>query len=89
MDDIKVTSGLFSINWKDALRGLLVASITAALILIQNQLSTGVVLNWKEIGTTAGLAGIGYLIKNFLTPATIQTRIKNSEINNNNQPKAK
>lgn len=89
MENQKVTSGLFAINWKDALRGLVVASVTAALILIQNQLSTGVVLDWKEVGTTAFLAGVGYLIKNFFTPATIQTPITNSEINPNDKQTAK
>ncbi len=63
-------SPLFTLNWNDALKGLLMAVITPALFLIQQALENGqFVFNWKQIGMAAIAGGVAYLAKNFFTPA--------------------
>jgi dihydroxyacetone kinase len=64
-------SPLFTINWRDVTRGLIMAVITPVLFLVQQTLETGSLqFNWQKIGMVAVAAGVGYVIKNFLTPAT-------------------
>jgi hypothetical protein len=63
-------SSLFSLNWNDILKGVLMAILTPVLFTIQQTLQNGsLTLNWKAIATTAIAGGFAYLIKNFLTPA--------------------
>lgn len=62
-------SPLFTLNWNDALKGLLMAVITPALFLIQQALENGqFTFNWKQIGMAAIAGGVAYLTKNFFTP---------------------
>lgn len=70
-----VTSKQYTINWRDAGKGVLVSAITGALTAAEQALTTTpVVISWKTIGI-AGLAALGaYLLKNFFTPS--QTVIK-------------
>jgi hypothetical protein len=66
------TSPLFTINWRDIAKGLLIAILTPTLVLIQQSLSAGTLtLNWEQLGMAAVGGGVAYLIKNFLTPAQI------------------
>jgi hypothetical protein len=61
-------AGLFSLAWKDVIKGLYMAVILPVLITIQTSLANGeLVLDWKKIGITAVVGFIGYLIKNFFT----------------------
>jgi len=53
-----------SINWRDTLRGLLVGSLTAGVLTLQQGLSTGNP-NWSQVGMSAGAGALGYIIKNF------------------------
>lgn len=67
------TNKLHSLNYRDLLRGLLIAALTAVITSIYEGISQGGFDNieWKEtlaIGVTAGLS---YLIKNFFTPTEI------------------
>jgi len=61
-------SKLFSLNLKDLLKGLIVAVLAPAIVIIQQSLDEGVlVFDWKQI-LMASLAGAGaYLLKNFLS----------------------
>ena len=66
------TSSIFAINYQDLLKGLLVAILGAVVTVVQSSLDAGnLKFNWHAIGVTALSAGLGYLIKNFLTPAQI------------------
>jgi hypothetical protein len=68
-------SNYFSLNWRDALRGLVVAILTPIIVIAQQSLESGVLtINWKTL-VTAGIAGgLAYLVKNLLTkPDTIQS----------------
>jgi len=64
------TSKQFSINWKDIIRGLLMAVLTPVILIIQQSISAGeFTFNWKQIGMAAIAGGFAYLVKNFFTPA--------------------
>lgn len=66
------TSPLFTINWQDALKGFIVAAISAPLTIITISLDAGTfTLDWKKIGIMALTAGLSYIVKNFLTPQTV------------------
>jgi hypothetical protein len=72
-----VTSKAGSLDLRDLAKGLLMAVGTAvgtaALDSIQAE---QVILNWAKLGWVALAAAITYLLKNFLTPATINTPVK-------------
>lgn len=64
------TSGLYSVNMHDAMKGFIVAIGSAIISALQNTVSTGSLdLNWRQIGLTALAAGLSYLAKNFFTEA--------------------
>lgn len=64
------TSEIFSLDWRDAIKGLLVSVITSVFTIIENTIQAGsLTFNWKNIGFAALAAGMAYLSKNFLTPS--------------------
>ena len=66
------TSSLYALNVQDFLKGLLVAVISSVLVVLQSSLDAGnLKFNWHAIAVTATAAGVGYLLKNFFTPAQI------------------
>jgi len=68
------TSSLFSLNFQDLAKGLLVAAGGAVIATIETSLQAGQFsLNWKTIGSVALAAGLSYLTKNFFTPAQTVT----------------
>lgn len=77
------TSNLYSLDFKDLLKGLIVAIGSAVVTTIQTSLQSGSLnFNWRLIGTvalgTVALgAGIAYLGKNFFTSASIKTPVNN------------
>lgn len=61
-------SNFFRLNIRDFLRGLAMAVLTPAVLIIQQSLDAGVlVFNWKSIGMAAIAGGAAYLVKNLLT----------------------
>lgn len=61
-------SNFLSLNTKDVLKGLLMAVLTPAILIIQQSLSAGsLIFNWKEIGMAAIAGGLAYLVKNFFS----------------------
>lgn len=62
------TSAFLSLDWRDLLKGVLMAGLVPAWTIIQQSLEAGVlVFEWKSIAI-ASIAGIGaYLTKNFFT----------------------
>lgn len=65
----------FRLDYRDILKGLLMAMIVPILIIVQSSLDQGhLEFNWKNIGIAAVAGGVSYLIKNFFTPT--QTIIK-------------
>lgn len=62
-------SKLFSLNYGDILKGLIMAVGTPVLLIIQQSIANGeVTFNWKQIGMAAIAGGVAYLLKNFFTP---------------------
>ena len=59
-------SKLFSLNIKDFVKGLIVSIFSATITGLITGLQSGSV-DWKAMGTAAGVAGLGYLGKNFLS----------------------
>lgn len=72
---ITITSKQFSINISDFLKGLIVAVISPVFTTLITSLNAGSFnVDWKDIGITASVAFLSYILKNFLTPS--QTIIK-------------
>ena len=83
-----VTSPLFSLNWKDALKGVLVAAVSAALTGVYNALTVVPPhIDWKQIGVVGITAGVAYLVKNFLTPAQVVTKLSETDLSDPDKPK--
>lgn len=76
----EITSNQYSLNFKDFLRGLLIAMGTAALTVAQQSIDAGAfTLNWKVM-MWAGLGGgITYLLKNYFQPAQIKQTVTNAQ----------
>ena len=63
-----MSSKFLKLNVLDFLKGLLMAVLVPALIVIQTSFESGqLVLDWKVIVTTSLAGGIGYLLKNLLS----------------------
>lgn len=66
---MKKTS-LFSINWKDLVKGFILAFLTALVTAIGQSITAQSLPTWAQILVDLKLAlgaGVAYLIKNFLT----------------------
>jgi len=69
------TSKQFAVNFKDIAKGLIVAALTPVVFIVQASLEAGsMTFNFKQIAMAAVAGFVGYLIKNFFTPA--QTIVK-------------
>ncbi len=78
------TSKQFTINWRDILKGLITAFLTAFVTSVYQWISNGSFPTGDQF-KTAGLIGLSaamaYLIKNFFTPAeVVMTGVKNDTI---------
>lgn len=60
-------SELFNLNIKDAIRGVVVAVLSAVITLVLEVLKNGASIDWKQVGIVALIAGLGYIAKNFLS----------------------
>lgn len=80
-----------SVSLKDALRGLLIASLTSALVLVQTSIDSGrLVFHWKEIIMAAIGGGVSYVLKNWLfEPAKVITTTDTNKQADNVEEKIK
>lgn len=65
-----IKAKLFSVHTRDLVKGLIIATITAVLTFIINELQIGTALDatlYKRVGTTAAIAFLSYILKNFFT----------------------
>lgn len=61
-------SKLFTLNAKDFLKGLVMAILVPAVLVIQQSIDSGtLVLNWKAILMASISGALAYLLKNFFT----------------------
>lgn len=66
------TSGQFTLNLRDFLKGAAVAVFAAVLAFLSPLLEAGDFhIEWKRVGSVALIAFLGYLVKNFVTPPQI------------------
>ncbi len=71
------TSPLFTLDWKDLGKGLLVAVGCAVVAALEATLKMGsLTFDWKQIGSVALAAGVAYLGKNFFTKQKTVTPAK-------------
>lgn len=64
-------SSKFSLNWRDAIEGLLYAALCPAVLMIATSLANGQFkINWTEEWHTAAAAGATYLLKTFFSGPT-------------------
>ena len=71
------TSSLFSLDFKDLGKGLLVAVGGAVIAAIETSVQAGsITFSWKTIGGVALAAGLSYLAKNFFTPSQTVTPVQ-------------
>jgi len=64
-------SDFLKLNFNDILKGLLMAVLAPAIVIIEQSLSSGVLtFDWKTIALASLGGGVGYLIKNFFTKPT-------------------
>ena len=69
MSTTPATSSLFSLNWADVAKGLLMAVLVPVFAIITQSLQAGnLTFDWKVIGGAALAGFLGYLTKNFFTP---------------------
>jgi len=62
------TSKFLSLNVRDILKGLLVATLSPVFVIIQQSLENGIfTFDWKMIGLAALGGGLAYITKNFFT----------------------
>jgi hypothetical protein len=74
-------AGIFSVDWKDILKGAITATLTAVATFLYNIIGDGHMPTpdeWKSIGGIALLTFIGYVCKNFLTNSDDQFAKKES-----------
>ena len=71
------TSKFLNLDFADILKGLLMAILTPAVVIIQQSLELGILtFEWKSIITASIGGGLAYLLKNFLTP---QKEVSNTQ----------
>jgi len=79
-----ITSKIFSLNWYDLLKALIVAILTPILVVIQNSLAMGeLTINLKTVLIVGLSGGLGYIIKNFFTPSHTIIKDENKTTPNN------
>jgi len=65
-------SDLFSINWRDVLRALVIAALTPVLFALEKALTNGAQYTLQEYGYMAAAGAVAYLVKNFLTKPDVK-----------------
>ena len=76
------SSKQFTLNFRDVLKGLIMAVILPVINVIYESIQAGSFeFDWKRIGLLAAGGFIAYIIKNFLTPAeVVVTGVKNDTV---------
>lgn len=63
------TSKFLKLDLADILKGLLMAILTPAVVIVQQSLELGIfTFEWKSIAVVSVAGGFAYLVKNFFTP---------------------
>ena len=66
----KVISKQGTLSISDVVRGLIMAILTPAVLILQQSLEAGTItFNWKHIAMASVAGGFAYLVKNFFEPS--------------------
>jgi hypothetical protein len=72
----KIIAKQFSWKLRDLSRGLIMAVLTPAVLILQQSLESGILtFNWKEIAMASVAGGFAYLVKNFFEPTKTIERL--------------
>jgi hypothetical protein len=64
-------STFLSLNWRDFIKGLIVAVLTPIIPIVQQSITAGtLILDWHVIGLAAAGGFVAYIVKNFFTDST-------------------
>lgn len=64
-------STFLSWNWRDFIKGLIVAVLTPIIPIVQQSITAGtLVFDWHVIGVAAAGGFVAYMVKNFFTDST-------------------
>lgn len=65
-----------SLAWRDIARGLVMAILTPAVLIVQQSLEAGILtFNWHSIAMASVAGGIAYLVKNFFEPTKVIQKV--------------
>lgn len=74
----RIVSKKGELQWRDIVRGALIAALTSALLIIQQSLDAGLlVFEWQSISMAAIAGGVSYLLKNWLIEPSKEITIDN------------
>lgn len=60
-------SDLYTLDWRDVGKGVLLAVVASILVFLQGSLANGLTVDWAELLRVALASGLGYIMKNYLT----------------------
>lgn len=60
-------SNLFKLNWRDAVKGLVVAVLASVLTFVYQSVTGNTAVDWNQVLQIAISSGLGYIIKNYFT----------------------
>lgn len=76
-----ITSKQFTLGGRDFWRGLLVAVMASAIMVIETSLAAGVLIfDWKKVGMAAIAGGLAYLTKNFFAKPEVSKEVTNARV---------
>ncbi|HTA62781.1 MAG TPA: hypothetical protein VK835_10010 [Bacteroidia bacterium] len=71
------TSDFLKLDIRDILKACIIATLTPVLVLVQQSIDAGqLTFDYKHLGMAAIGGFVAYLIKNFLTPPAIVSKIQ-------------
>jgi len=72
----KVVAKQFSWKLRDLFRGLIMAILTPAVLIVQQSVEAGILtFNWHAIGMASIAGGLAYLVKNFFEPTKVIEKV--------------
>lgn len=76
-----ITSKQFSLDYRDLLKGSLMAGLTSGFTIVQQLIDSGNFdkIDWKHTVMAAVGGFIGYLAKNFFTPSKVVAKVQSPE----------
>ncbi len=60
-------STLFQLDWKDAVKGLVMAVLTAVLASVYGAVTNHMAIDWAKVLDIALSSGLAYVVKNYFT----------------------